>query len=231
MTRQHQKSRSVSQSPLWIALVIIAACDHHEEDFIPNASLIGSSKSEYYILRGTSVVIDVNAIVKKSFKTNFAISKNPDHGELIRLDASTLRYIPSAHFVTGSDKFALSVTRNNSLVKIDTVVVTIKENTDQFLCGFFAVEDRAVTTINTPVFIDMLDNDRVCGVQRLAAKLSIYSKPRHAQATIAGESIQYIPDPEFFGLDSLVYTISISEGDDYGAQESYGFVSIRTTPE
>ena len=231
MTRQRQKSRSVSQSPLWIVLVIIVACDHHEEDFIPNASLIGSSKSEYYFLRGTSVVIDVNAIVKESFNTTIAISKTPDNGELITLDASTLRYKPSAHFVTGSDKFALSVSRNNGLVKVDTVTITIKENTDQFPCGFFAVEDRAVTMLNTPVFIDMLDNDRVCGVQRLAAKLSIYSNPKHAQAIIAGESIQYIPDSDFFGIDSLVYKISISEGDNSGAQESYGFISIRTTPE
>src|SRR5688572_24245700 len=100
MTRQNQRLRSVSRYPFWITLVIIAACDPFEEDHIDDKNLVTFGQTEYYILPGASVVIDLNSVVKRSFiDATIKISQQPTQGHLIALDAMLLKYEPSGSFL------------------------------------------------------------------------------------------------------------------------------------
>ena len=227
MTRQNQRLRSVSRYPFWIILVIIAACDPFEEDHIDDKNLVTFGQTEYYILPGASVVIDLNSVVKRSFiDATIKISLQPTQGHLIALDAMLLKYEPSGSFLQGKDSFVLSVSQQGTSISDATIVMIMKSSVDEFPCELSAVGDLVLTEIDSTTSVRFLDNDRICGVDQSSLVYSIYLKPKHGKARLQGDSIVYEPESGYIGKDSLVYKISSSES---GSDKfSYGTINIKT---
>ena len=65
-----------------------------------------------------------------------------------------------------------------------------------------ADNDTAVTTVSTPVTIDVLANDTLA---RGKTVLRITKKPRHGTARVVGDEVLYTPDPGYAGADSFNY--------------------------
>jgi hypothetical protein len=81
------------------------------------------------------------------------------------------------------------------------------------LGGIFvvAVNDRALTTINMPVMIDVLANDNFggCAGNSLTLNTVAGNGPRHGVLTITGDNrFVYTPNTDYFGIDSIDYEIS-----------------------
>lgn len=225
MTRQNQKLRSVSRYSIWVALVIIA-CDPFAEDYIEDKNLVTFGQTEYYIVPGSSVVIDLNSVVKRSFiNATIKISRQPERGHLIALDAMLLKYEPSGSFFAGSDSFILSVFQEEALISDVTIVMIMKSTVDDFPCKLSAVGDFVLTDIDSTTSVRFLDNDRICGTDQSSLLHSIYIKPKHGKATLHGDSIVYEPESGYMGKDSLVYKISSS---DSGSEDvSFGTINVK----
>lgn len=65
-----------------------------------------------------------------------------------------------------------------------------------------ADNDTAVTTVSTPVTIDVLANDTLA---RGKTVLKIAKKPRHGNAQVVGDRVLYTPNPGYTGDDSFNY--------------------------
>lgn len=65
-----------------------------------------------------------------------------------------------------------------------------------------AENDAAVTTVSTPVTIDVLANDTLAEGKTI---LRISKKPRHGTARVVGDQVLYTPDPGYTGGDSFNY--------------------------
>jgi len=228
MTRQEQKLNTVSRTLFWFVLVIIAACDPFGEDDISKSNLLTFGQREYYILPGTSALIDLNSVVRKSFiNATIKISKEPQQGQLFPLEMMALKYQPSKHFTAGTDRFVFSVLQDGEIINSDTIHITIKETTEDFPCGTFAIDDYAVGRINSTITIRILENDRICGVERLSLIPSIFIQPKHGEVAVKGDSIVYVPESGFLGKDSLAYRVSTADNQsDENRAASHGIVNV-----
>ncbi|HEX6889938.1 MAG TPA: hypothetical protein VF141_04580, partial [Chryseolinea sp.] len=94
---------------VWLVLVVVVGCDSFKEDFIEPTNQVTFSQTEFYILPGTSTVIDLRSVIKQSFvSASVTISENPEKGELTQMDPFVLKYTPSVDFTDQIDRFVFS---------------------------------------------------------------------------------------------------------------------------
>ena len=79
--------------------------------------------------------------------------------------------------------------------------------------GPIAVDDDSLTIINTPLIIDVLENDTVNGG---LISLEIINGPANGTAVVdpTNNTFIYTPDREFCGVDSFQYVLNTSTGSD-----------------
>ena len=70
-----------------------------------------------------------------------------------------------------------------------------------------AFPDFAITPVDTPVNIPVLNNDTYGNCDATAIELSVTTPPTSGVASLNLQQIVYTPNPGFVGLDSLDYTI------------------------
>ena len=88
-----------------------------------------------------------------------------------------------------------------------------------------ARDDQVTTDEDTQVTIDVLANDDDPDGDRIILDRNGLSEPAHGRIVL-GNSLTYIPDPDFHGIDSFTYTISDGNGGTDTAT-----VSLTVTPE
>jgi hypothetical protein len=77
-------------------------------------------------------------------------------------------------------------------------------------CVFEARDDEVTTPMDTPITIDVLFNDILCGS---SVTLSLQVGPSHGLVSPwVGGTITYSPEAGFFGTDSFTYGITGAEG-------------------
>lgn len=202
-------------------LMLLQSCDRFEEDALPNDKVAQSDQNDFYILPNSSAIIDLASVINVSEAIEVSIGTDPAHGKLSRLSETLLQYEPSSQFNSGSDHFKIDLFRQGKRLRSDSIHIIVEHDTTQFPCRLFAVEDVAVTAVNTAINIPFLDNDRLCGAGKRSLEKQIFIQPTHGTASIDGNSIVYTPDNGFEGNDSLVYKISVRR------DRSYALVKIR----
>ena len=110
----------------------------------------------FYILPGSSVVIDLYEIVKQS-STNgsLSISQDPLRGRVSRLDTQFLKYKPAAGFTQGEDEFVISVSNIGTVLKSNTVTIIMVQDEDDLPCPFYAIEDKVQVKPGSPISISL----------------------------------------------------------------------------
>ena len=94
------------------------------------------------------------------------------------------------------------------------------DNNVMELQKLMAVDDYASPQKNSPVNINILDNDILGACTLEAIGLMLKSNPANGQASLIGNKIKYTPNTGFVGTDSFTYKIVC------GAQESTAAVHI-----
>lgn len=95
--------------------------------------------------------------------------------------------------------------------RIQRETVTRHEGPREFLNQApVAMDDSAVTSINTPVKVSVLANDSDPDGDSLS--ITATSQPANGSVAIEGEEIVYTPAEGFTGSDSFTYTVSDPEG-------------------
>ncbi|HMG89649.1 MAG TPA: hypothetical protein VK589_06305 [Chryseolinea sp.] len=204
-----------------LLLFAVISCDLFEEE--PPNQFEFTKKTEFNILPGSSTVIDLKALIKKSFvSASLTIAENPIKGALTKMDASVFKYTPNLDFISGTDLFVLSaVLDDGRTIKSEPITIHMKESESEFPCGLYAVEDNLRIDPTSTAVIRVLQNDRICGVDEQVNVL-IHLAPKFGEALVVGDSIVYTPGPSFSKADEFVYSLSTSSDEEL----SFGLVSL-----
>jgi gliding motility-associated-like protein len=129
----------------------------------------------------------------------YTLNNTTSNGTLIFTVDGTFSYTPNPEFY-GTDTFTYTVC--DDLGECDNATVTI--TVTQVIDPHTAIDDYVTTLINTAVTINVLDND--LNPEGLALSAFISAGPFNGNATLnANGTLIYTPDPNFVGLDSVVY--------------------------
>ncbi len=154
----------------------------------------------------TPVVIDVldNDSDPDSPLNNPTIVDPPTNGTVMVNPDGTVTYTPDPDFV-GIDSFTYSICDNGMPPLCDTalVIVTVNPAND----GPIAVDDAVTTPEDTPVAIDVLDNDS--DIDSPLGIPVVTDPPSNGMAMVnpVDSTITYTPDPDFVGVDTFSYAI------------------------
>ncbi len=138
--------------------------------------------------------------------TTVSVTLAPAHGSTtVNTVTGVVTYLPELNFV-GIDSFQYSVKDNlGALSDVATAVVTISDVNDPPV----AVSDVAATTEDTPTSIQVLANDSDLDGTLDATSVMLVFQPHSGTASVNTSSglITYQPNPNFFGMDTLSYTV------------------------
>jgi hypothetical protein len=212
-TKTHGLSKRIA--PLVVLLTVFAwSCDLFEDDVVPDEKEITLGQTDFYTLPNASAVIDLKSLVKSYSQVSLTITDQPTHGDLEKIADAVFQYKPDVNF-KGKDYFLIDIKSNGTSVLKDSISITIGQDTTDFPCGLYAVHD-SVTILYSPlghhgVSIQVLDNDRICGIDKTDVDVTIFSGPSHGVASVVEVSpleIRYTADAAFSGDDHLIYKIS-----------------------
>ncbi|WP_064497411.1 Ig-like domain-containing protein [Dokdonia donghaensis] len=175
----------------------------------------------------TPVVIDVldNDGFDPAADVEVTDVTDPANGNVVINDDGTVTYTPDPDF-NGEDTFEYTVTVTNpdgtTTTETATVVVTVTPEAD-------VVDDAETTPEDTPVVIDVLDND---GFDPAAdVEVTDVTDPANGTVVINDDgTVTYTPDPDFNGEDTFEYTVTVTNPDGTTTTET-ATVVVTVTPE
>ncbi|RLF24648.1 MAG: hypothetical protein DRN01_06845, partial [Thermoplasmata archaeon] len=142
--------------------------------------------------------------------TSIVVVKQPLHGSTTVNTNGTITYTPNLNYY-GYDEFNYTIKDNDGTTSnIATVYITINSVNDAPV----AEDDYTATDEDTPIWINIISNDYDIDGTIDTSTISITESPSHGNIDInytTGE-IEYIPDSNYYGLDSFNYTINDNDG-------------------
>ncbi len=133
----------------------------------------------------------------------------PNNGLVVDNGDGTVSYTPDLDFV-GTDTFTYTVLDDDGEISNEaTVTVTVTELNDAPIAN----DDTATTPIDTPVTIDLTDNDTDVDGTIDDTSLVIV-QPVNGNVVDNGDgTVSYTPDLNFFGTDTFTYTVLDDDGE------------------
>lgn len=216
---------------LIILLTTLVACDVTEADpdvLEPKTDLI---MKEVHVMSGSTSVIDLNALIQTNQPVRLTLTLSTRKGQLTDLGKGLLQYVPAATNKKTTDAFQFTVfSLANEIIKTDSVVIVVENDSTQLPCSIFPVDDYVSVAAGATVIIDVLANDYFCAVDSASVVLTLYSPepgfpPYFGEAEVVDNKIYYTPGTLFTNADKLIYKLQGSDG-----TVAYGFVIISTPP-
>ena len=158
----------------------------------------------------TPVVVDVlfNDTGLDDAPVAVAITQSPAQGTAIVNADNTVTFTPANGFI-GQMTFKYSVTDVDGDSDDATVTITVKSGTNIVPV---AADDAATTKVNTPVYINVLANDR--GLDDGFGSLYIYLQPEFGTVVVnANRTVTYTPSYMFVGTETFQYVVEDVDGD------------------
>jgi len=129
-----------------------------------------------------------------------------NHGTTTILNNDSIQYCPDNNF-NGLDTLFYSVCDGNGACDTARVIITITPVNDDPIAN----TDKKTTTEDQCVNVDVQVNDT--DVEGNPLTTSIFSQANNGTATLLNnDSIQYCPDNNFNGIDTLIYQICDGQG-------------------
>ncbi|TFH06805.1 MAG: tandem-95 repeat protein, partial [Candidatus Atribacteria bacterium] len=144
------------------------------------------------------------------------------HGTVRSLGENVV-YTPNPDF-SGLDTFSYTVTDGQGGTATATVTITVRAVNDPPI----AEDDAASTPEEATIQIDVLQNDSDSDEDSLTVEA--VTQPAHGVAVNLGTAIQYTPNPNYSGPDSLVYTVSDGSGGTATATVSIAVLPVNDPP-
>ena len=136
-----------------------------------------------------------------------SFQESTSKGGVITSNNNQLVYTPAAGFV-GTDSFTYTIEDMEGLTATATVTVVV--NGDGSTCTAtctVANMDDEITSVNTPVTIDVLHNDTGTGINVVEV-----SQGQNGTVKISGNKVVYTPSTNFVGNDYFWYKITDASG-------------------
>ena len=144
-------------------------------------------------------------------------------GSLTLDSDGSFTYMPNPDF-NGTDSFIYKAYDGNSNSNVATVTVIVNP-VDDIPQAF---DDSAETLQETPVYIEVLEND--IGIGDVPIAVAITDLPEHGTVVIDSDQIQYTPNTGFFGTDVFTYTVTDADGDGSTATVTVMVVALNYPP-
>ncbi len=119
----------------------------------------------------------------------------------------SLRYVPNEN-KCGEDSFTYRASDGEVFTDPTTVSISVRCVDDPP----DASDDEAATDEDTSVTVDVLANDSDPDGDLDSTSVRVATSPGSGSAVLAGTSIEYTPDDDFFGSDSFTYEVCDLEG-------------------
>lgn len=186
-----------------------------------SATVAEDGTTETAVLANDQELLDGNMIV--------TLLQPPLSGVAVINANNTISYTPDADFF-GDDSYTYQVRDADGDTDTALVSVTINAVNDQPI----AVGDGASLNEDSgPIGVDVLVND-VLGNNPLVGdqpvSISIQSGPSNGNAAVVGEQIRYTPNPNFSGLDTIVYQLSDVDNDQDTATVTITVIALEDAP-
>ena len=146
----------------------------------------------------------------------------PTNGSTVN-NGTDVVYTPDPDF-HGSDTFTYTVSDGNGGTDTATVIVTVDPVNDPPV----AQDDTDTTDEDTPVTIDVLDNDSDSDGDSLIVQS--VTQPANGSVANNGSNVVYTPDPGFNGSDTFTYTISDGNGGTDSATVTVSIGAVNDPP-
>ena len=174
----------------------------------------------------TAVVVDVLGNDTDPDGDTLSVVGTPtsDDGTVEVNDDGTITFTPNDGF-TGDATINYEITDGNGGNDTAVVTVTVADNTDPV-----AVDDEASTDEDTPVTIDVLGND----TDPEGDPLVIEGTPTAENGTVtvnADGTLEYTPNPDFNGDDTITYEISDGNGGTDTAEVAVTVAPVNDAPD
>jgi VCBS repeat-containing protein len=142
-----------------------------------------------------------------TFTYNLVSGEGDDDNALFTTAGNQLRTATSFDYETkNSYSIRVRTTDSGTLYYEEPFIITVTNVNDPPV----AVDDSATTPQDTPVTIDVLNNDSDSDGDTLT--VNSVTQGSHGSVTNNGSDVTYTPDPGFTGTDSFTYTISDGNG-------------------
>ncbi|QHS63670.1 Ig-like domain-containing protein [Chitinophaga agri] len=165
----------------------------------------GDSKSTP---EGTAVSGKVTGTDVDGDALTFMKATEPAHGTAVVNPDGTYTYTPATGY-TGLDNFNITISDG----KGGTATVTVNINVMPVIQDPVAVNDRAETKANTPVTVNVLDNDDARNATLDVTTVTIVGGPAHGTVKVNEDgTITYTPDPGYTGEETFTYQVKNTNG-------------------
>lgn len=165
------------------------AQDDNAETLVGQAITIGVLTNDIELDGETLTVIQVGT------PANGTVSINPD---------GTVTYIPNPDFV-GIDTFSYTASDPTSANSTATVTVTVSDT--PIFSDLAAQDDTASTNSGTVIDINVLENDTYDTDATVVIGIAQDAQNGTTNVTWSNGTINYTPNTDFVGIDSLSYTL------------------------
>ncbi|WP_048753330.1 cadherin-like domain-containing protein, partial [Crocosphaera watsonii] len=137
------------------------------------------------------------------------ITTEPNNGTVEVNNHGTVTYTPDENY-HGDDSFTYTVEDNEGLIS-NTATVDLKINSinDEPI----AVDDIVITDEDTPITINILDNDNDVDGSLNVDSIIITTQPNNGIVEVNNDgTVTYTPNNNYNGEDSFTYTVEDEEG-------------------
>jgi len=149
---------------------------------------------------------------------------DPSNGSVQVNSGTTVTYTPDQHF-NGSDSFTYTISDGNGGTDTATVNVTVNSINDVPVANL----DSTGTNEDNAVIINVLSNDTDIDGDTLT--ITATTDPSNGNVQInSGTTITYMPDSDFNGQDSFMYTISDGNGGQANTTVTVNVAAINDAP-
>ncbi len=151
------------------------------------------------------------------------LSANASNGSVDSSNGINLTYTPNLNF-SGTDVINYIVSDQNGGTASAFVTVTVNNINDAPV----AVNDISSTNEDTPVDINVLDNDS--DIDGDALSIDSMSATNGSLSVNANNTLHYAPNANFNGSDNIAYTISDTQGLTASANVAVTILSVNDAP-
>ncbi|UTA68984.1 Ig-like domain-containing protein [Emticicia sp. 21SJ11W-3] len=195
---------------LYILVLSVAmlACDLAKEDMLAPGAPVENPDNAFFALQGETCTINPAAFDRLRGVTSIIISKTPQYGEAKFIENGFIFYKPADNLIT-SDYFSIEGQSQAGTKITQEIRITFVPDASGLPCFAGAVSDKAETTIDKPVEIDVLANDKACTtIDRNS--ISIELPPRNGRAEVVNQKVLYTPDKNYVGDDIFFYRVNVN---------------------
>ena len=193
-----------------------------EQKCFSGISVSGSGHNEdnFYFIAGADGDVSINTSSPNMHKYHMKVTRG---STVVYKDVKKINH--SVNFkVTKGDRVVLYFKETGEDADKYEATVTFKPK----ITVLHATDDSYTTPVNQNIIMDVTTND-IAGQHPPIKNIIITTKPSHGTATINGLMIEYTPDNNYKGVDTLKYVIQDSASPQQTSNEASVVINIGTS--